>query len=417
MEYRYKPTTHGLAAMAAYMALEKPFHLTRVAFGSGKVDKDTNLADVHELLEYVSDGAVADRSHRDNRFHLTIQYANSEHKEVKTFLLTEFIVYVEDPVSGGETDLLYGTMGDYRQPVPAYNPAFPPSVFNFPLVVVLSDEINVIVSAPAGLVTHGELLELLNGIGTDRLDVTIPDSGWVPDTDTGGEYALHVDIANMKITEKMIPELSVLPGSMDTAITCELCPSVRALDGMLRLYANAMPAAPIDASLILLDTAWQTNGTISGSAVRVREDISIPAAGWVADAETGCLRMDIAWAKATKKAVPDITVLPAYLGTATACGFSQFCQTLDGAVRVYAKTAPAAPIKASIALMDVSPYANNGVTTLTGGTALPLATAERAGAVKPGSGLNIGPDGTLSVNTADEMDVNEMLDGVFSDNK
>ena len=89
MEYRYKPTTNGRNALAACMALEKPFHVTRVAFGSGKVEEDTNLADVHELLEYVADGAVADRSHKDDRFCLTIQYANSEHKDVKTFLLSE----------------------------------------------------------------------------------------------------------------------------------------------------------------------------------------------------------------------------------------------------------------------------------------------------------------------------------------
>ena len=34
MDYAYKPTTHGRAVMAACMALEKPFHVTRVAFGS-----------------------------------------------------------------------------------------------------------------------------------------------------------------------------------------------------------------------------------------------------------------------------------------------------------------------------------------------------------------------------------------------
>ena len=161
MQYRYKPTTNGRAAMAAYMALEKPFHITRVAFGSGLVDKDVNLADVHQLVSYVSDGAAGERRHENDRFYFTIQYANSEHKEVKTFLLTEFIVYVEDPENGGETDLLYGTLGDYRQPVPAYDPAFPPSVFNFPLVMVLSDEVNVIVSAPAGLVTYTEFTTVI----------------------------------------------------------------------------------------------------------------------------------------------------------------------------------------------------------------------------------------------------------------
>lgn len=62
--------------MAACMAMEKPLKITRVAFGSGKVDKETNLADVHQLLEYITDGAVADRRHKDDRFFLTIQFAN-----------------------------------------------------------------------------------------------------------------------------------------------------------------------------------------------------------------------------------------------------------------------------------------------------------------------------------------------------
>ena len=50
-EYAYKPTTHGRAVMAACLALEKPFKITRVAFGSGKVEESVNLADVHQLLE------------------------------------------------------------------------------------------------------------------------------------------------------------------------------------------------------------------------------------------------------------------------------------------------------------------------------------------------------------------------------
>ena len=58
--YEYKITTHGRAVMAACMALEAPFRVTRVAFGSGKIAEDAELADTHELLEYVSEGAVAE---------------------------------------------------------------------------------------------------------------------------------------------------------------------------------------------------------------------------------------------------------------------------------------------------------------------------------------------------------------------
>lgn len=162
MDYAYKITTHGRTVIAACMAMEKPLKITRVAFGSGRVDEDTNLADVHELLEYVSEGALAERRHENDRFYLTIQYANSEHKDVKTFLLSEFIVFVQDPESGEETDLLYGTLGDYRQPVPACNTAYPPSVFNFPLEIVLSSELTVQNSAPAGLATWDDLENSLN---------------------------------------------------------------------------------------------------------------------------------------------------------------------------------------------------------------------------------------------------------------
>lgn len=422
MDYAYKPTTHGRAVMAACMALEKPFHVTRVAFGSGKVEPDVNLADIHELLEYVSDGAVGERSHKDDRFNLTIQFANSEHKDVQTFLLSEFIVYVENPATGGETDLLYGTLGDYRQPVPAHNPAYPPSVFNFPLTLILSDEINATVSAPSGLVTHGELLELLGGIGTDRLDVTIPNSGWVPDEDTKGAYALHVDIANMKITEKMIPYLSVTPASLSTAVVCKLCPAARTLDGLLRIYAGAMPIEHIGASLTLVDTSWQTSGTISGSAAKLLEDITIPVSGWAEDPETGFLALDIPWAEASEQMIPALTVLPESLGTASFCGMRQLCRALDGAVRIYADTAPAVPIVASLALMGLSPYAYGGGTSLGGGVSaengtFPVATAAKAGIVKPGAGLKIAHDGTLSVDTASAAEVQEMLNGVFPDNK
>lgn len=351
-----------------------------------------------------------------------IQFANSEHKEVPTFLLSEFIVYVEDPATGEETDLLYGTLGDYRQPVPAYNPAYPPSVFNFPLTLILSDEINVAVSAPAGLVTHAELLEMMGGIGTDQLDVVIPNSGWVRDGDAGGAYPFHVDIANMKIREKMIPYLSITPASLGVAVACRMCPAVRTLDGLLRVYAGAMPAAPVSASLTLVDTAWQTSGTISGCAAKLLEDITIPASGWEKDPETGFLSLDIPWAEASEKMIPALTILPESLDTASVCGMRQLCQTLDGSVRVYADAAPEAPILASLALMGLSPYAYGGGTSLGSGAAaeggaLPVATEARAGVVKPGAGLKVTHDGTLSVDMASEGEINEMLTGVFSDNK
>lgn len=176
MDYTYKPTTHGRAVMAACMALERPFHITRVAFGSGLVDEETDLADVHQLLVYVSDGAVSERRHQGDRYQLTIQYTNSEHKDAPTFLLSEFIVFVQDPETNKEIDLLYGTLGDYRQPVPAYSPSYPPSVFNFPLELILSSELQVQVSAPVGIATWDDLCGLKSEIIRSIMmgEVTLP---------------------------------------------------------------------------------------------------------------------------------------------------------------------------------------------------------------------------------------------------
>lgn len=86
------------------------------------------------------------------------------------------IVYVEDPETGEETDLLYGTLGDYRQPVPAYNPAYPSSVFNFPLELVLSNDLQVLHSAPAGIATWDDLRTLKSEIIRSIMmgEVTLP---------------------------------------------------------------------------------------------------------------------------------------------------------------------------------------------------------------------------------------------------
>lgn len=272
MDYAYKPTTHGRAVMAACLALEEPLKITRVAFGSGKVAEDTELADVHELVSFVSDGAIAERRHEDDRLFLTVQYANKVHPSVKTFLISEFIVYVKDPETDEETDLLYGTLGDYRQPVPAYNPAYPPSVFNFPLVLIISDEINVSVSAPAGLVTWNDLNDLLDGLGTRRMDITIPRTGWT--ADVKGRYQFRRDIPAEGVTARLLPRLTIRPEMQEAAVLCGLSPCIQTLENAVRVWAVSAPTGDIPASLELC-------GDASGYCRIIAEDggeHSLPAA-------------------------------------------------------------------------------------------------------------------------------------------
>lgn len=394
MNYAYKITTHGRAAIAACMAMEAPPKITRVAFGSGRVDEAANLADMHELLEYVSDGAVGDRRHENDRFCFTIQYANSEHKAVKTFLLTEFIVYIKNPENGENTDLLYGTLGDYRQPVPAYDPAYPPSVFNFPLEVIISSELSVQVSAPAGLATWDDLEQLKYGGNSDTMDLTVPVEGWEEDAETGGGYPVRLDIPIAGISEDQVPILTILPGSLSAAAACGLCPAARTLPGVLRLYAKTVPAETISAVLTLL-------GESLG-------EIVIPAEGWEDGGEGAWpLRLDLPCPSAAKDLVPIVTILPESLETAAECGLGPSAQTLKGILRLYAASAPSRPIRAGLALIRNA----RGLVLSGGSPSLPVADAVTLGGVRvlPGSGLTVDGSGCLSLDAATAEDVAELF--------
>jgi len=158
LNYYFKITTHGRTALAACGAMEAPPRLTRVAFGSGRAGEDMDLADVHELVQYVADGTIGQRTHKDDRLSFTVQYENITYREITgVFYLSEFMVYIQDPETGEDTDLLYATLGDYIQTVPPYRPNYPAAVWTLPLTVILSSDLNVSIDAPAGLVTFEDL--------------------------------------------------------------------------------------------------------------------------------------------------------------------------------------------------------------------------------------------------------------------
>lgn len=246
MKQGFKPTTNGRKVMIACMEKGGGLEITRVAFGKGLIAEDAELADQHTLIDYVADGAIADRRHDKDRLYLTAQYNNQKHPDIPAFYINEFMVYAKDPDTGAETDLLYVTLGDYGQAVPAYTQGMPASTFSFSLVMVLSDEINVSISAPAGLVTYGELAELVR-----QTDIAVPKSGWTPD-DSGGFYAYRCDVSIDDVSERMVPTVTVFPESFQIALACEFGSSAQTLRNAVRFFANSVPDADIRASVLLL---------------------------------------------------------------------------------------------------------------------------------------------------------------------
>lgn len=93
-----------------------------------------------------------------------------------------------------------------------------------------------------------------SNIGTARLDITIPTTGWETDT----IYPYHCDIAGDQVTADAVPLLTILPESMAVAQDCGMASCAQTLDGILRVYTETIPAEPIQASLALLGVAPET---------------------------------------------------------------------------------------------------------------------------------------------------------------
>lgn len=417
MEIAFKPTTHGRAILSACMSHTLPLQLTRVAFGSGRVSENRNLADMHELIQYVADGTIGDRRHEDDRLYLTVQYANdAAHASVSTFMLSEFMIYARDPETGEDRDFIYATLGDYSQAIPAYRAGFSPGTWSLPLVIIISDEIEVSISAPAGLVTHDELIRLLSkhASGAAKRSLTIPTGGWTADADTGGTYPLHLDIASAEITEDMVPLASILPQSLPAAIACGLCPACRTLPGLLRFYTKSAPASDIQISLALLDTVPQ-GSNLASSAAAGRLDIEIPVEGWTDSGEGAYpYSTEIRHGLIDASMIPLVTILPEFLEVAVSSGMSPIAETLSGALRVYAREIPEAPIRASLALLNVASGITGSIKPDTGsGYVLPTATEYALGGVKVqrGSGLTVDEDGNLCLDTAPKEAVVNLFKG------
>lgn len=264
MNYGYKVTKQGRELLAACLATGEELEFTRVAVGSGRVAEDVDLADMTDLIHYVADGTIAQRRHLDNVLYLTVQYASNYTPGLGAFYLAEFIVQARHPVSGEDVTLLYATLGDYIQPVNAYSETQAPDIRQYPLALAISDEINVTISVPAGLVTYDDLdeavekacQEIIDEIATGgikkSIDFSIPANAWVLDEQTGGKYKYYFDLTDAEITRNMIPMVVITEEDLETAFVCGFSATASASTGFVRMKCTERPTAAINATCHLL---------------------------------------------------------------------------------------------------------------------------------------------------------------------
>lgn len=157
--------------------------------------------------------------------------------------------------------------------------------------------------------------------------------------------------------------------------------------------------------------AWCTYedmATLANTLAIRRVDLTIPTNGWV-EARKGKYqyRIEVPVEGVTVETIPNATLREDSEEEAVCCGLDCAAETGDGVVMFRAVTVPAQEIAMSLALLRDS--TGLVLSTAGGSVSLPVATKTSPGVVKPGPGLLVGEDGTISVDAAEAEDVDELL--------
>ena len=288
--YGYKVTATGRELLAALLATGKDLEITRVAVGSGQVAEDQELADMTDLIQYVADGTIAQRTHENNVLFLTVQYASNSTPGLGAFYLAEFVVEAKHPTTGESVNLLYATLGDYIQPVNAYSDTQAPDIRQYPIALVLSDEINVTISTPAGLVTYDDLAAAVEKACKDMLDdlavggikksidFTIPADRLIEDPAPANGYKYYFDLADTDTTKNMIPYVVLAEGSLEAAGLAGMCGTAACYSGFTRMKFKNLPEETLVATCHLLVRGALTPGGGGGGSIDP-DDLPVATAG------------------------------------------------------------------------------------------------------------------------------------------
>lgn len=282
-------TDRGLDLILKTQMRQIKLEFSKIVTGSGEYAEDEDLSKATALKQPKQEFGISAVEIVDRK---TVKLATALTNEglTEAYYMREIGIYATDPDEG---DVLYSiavTLPERADYLPAYDGQVPVNIM-LDTYQSVSDAANVTIKLDHGayalakdfldlqkkLQTHitecedvhrnlrTELTNLIEqgtgGASVTRLDITIPATGWVADTDTGGKYALHRDIALSEVTEELIPSLTLLPVAGDTARACGMCTAARTLDGMLRVYAAREPTADMACSLTLVGVGGSSGGT------------------------------------------------------------------------------------------------------------------------------------------------------------
>ncbi len=243
----------GIALIGKVLAGRCQMRYTRAAVGKGYIPEGMTPKTMEEPPDYVMDAKIASvTTPVDGECQVTVQIRSDE---VETgFYITSIVLYAEDPELG-EIPYTYLSLENEPEWIrPASSVVGKLATFDLIVAVGDVDAVSAIID-PEAVATVGWVEQNLKRYSRKTIifDIMIPKTGWVRNTDINEDTDIrHVDVPLEDITEDTIPMLSIYPQDLDVARKCGMCPTVRALNGILRIYSEKPPSMEIHASLALL---------------------------------------------------------------------------------------------------------------------------------------------------------------------
>lgn len=281
----------GVALIGKVLAGRCGMKYTRAAVGNGAIPDDKTPKTMPGPAGYVMDAKIAAVTNPiDGECQVTIQIKSDD---VETgFYATCIVLFAEDP-DEGEVPYTYLVLENEPEWIrPASSIVGKLATFDLIAAVGDVDAVTAVID-PEAIATVGEVKQVVadhnsdpnahGGMGSAKfVEVTIPASGWVKDTDGGYTQDIKVEEAR----EDLYPSVSLHRSSLETAWQAGLSTSVQVLAGALRFWSVLPPAKDLTATAALFfqsvgtgEIPAATSASLGGVKVRDGSGLNIDSEG------------------------------------------------------------------------------------------------------------------------------------------
>lgn len=253
--------------MISHLMTGETMELTRIVVGKGEMPEGVEPIDMEDLVDPVALATSTVPVVEDGVLQMVVEYRNDMNGGLQEgFWLREFGIYARTDQQE-EILLYYATLGNSPQPVNAYKDNRI-DTRRYPISIALALDAEVTVSYnPGAFITAEDAEDMLqamvdeamSGVGSAIIkEITVPAEGWVwrDDDDQSelmdDEFMMQADVECEEATAAMFPSVALDKASLETAKAAGLCPTIQALDGIIRFWARNTPDSDMTGTLALL---------------------------------------------------------------------------------------------------------------------------------------------------------------------